>query len=136
MSASETGMLGTLGQIAVDALGGLSMLAVAFVAWLGGYHVRRLDRVIEQVGKIRETYVTREELAASLDRIQGSLMQRLGSIETKIEENAKEAKQDRHDLRNQMTPVALDVARMAGEASAATKIAEALTNVFKSRSRP
>lgn len=128
-------------QIMMDTLGGLSLLLAAVVGWFGRYHVKRLDGVIDQVGDVRArlgNYITREELLTTLVRSEEVIKERhnehisrLDRIEATIDTNAKEAKLDRHELRNAISPLVIDVARLAGKADAATEIAKALTNLVR-----
>lgn len=118
-------------QVVGEWVGGLSALMVSFVAWLGRYHVRRLDAAIVEVSEMRERYVTRDELIATLTRSEQFASDRLGRIEGKIDENAKESKTDRREMYARINEVATGVATLTGRADASTEIATAISKLAK-----
>lgn len=133
---SESMAWSTTVQIVADTLGGLAVLFATFLAGLGRYHVRRLDKVIGEVSHVRERYVTRDDLVAALNRVEQSVKDRhdqntagIQGILAKIEKNADEAKTDRQQVRDLVHNVALNVATLTGKSDATAELAGAIAKL-------
>lgn len=103
----------------------LGALLTGLLAWLGKYHVGRLDKTISRVDDIRERYVTREEFENYVRRLEEISQGRhdgnvtwLRRIEDTMNANAAEAKRDRHAAANALNAIGIQVAELIGAAKA------------------